>query len=41
LIVYELPEGELQVLYSGGKCVIGDKEGYDLGEGVIVSYRFF
>jgi len=38
LVKYDLQEGHLQVLYSSGKCTEKNKGGYNLEDGVIISY---
>lgn len=40
VVEYEIPEGELHVYYSAGKCSAENTEGSDLEDGVIISYYF-
>jgi hypothetical protein len=37
-VEYAIPEGVLSVFYSQGRCSEGNTEGYDLDDGVIISF---
>jgi hypothetical protein len=39
-VEYEIPEGVLSVFYSRGRCSEENTQGYDLEDGVIISFYF-